>query len=102
MRSAPQGSARVEGHAAGQGGEERIEPSLGPERLHEAAIAELGLDLRSDAAAHDESAEGQPLEGEIARLGTVDRDEEIEGVYTHGIAAGHPHPPHHPAGILDV
>src|SRR2546421_1830148 len=54
------------------------ESSLVAKRGDERPVGELRADLRGDPPADEDTPHRQRLEGEVARLGAVDRDEEVE------------------------
>ena len=60
--------------------EQRSEPALGREGLHERRALSLLDDPRRDAPAQVHAAGGHQLEGEVGRLAAVRRDEEVEGL----------------------
>src|SRR5271170_6366773 len=77
-----------------------FEASLVEERAHEAAVGKRGKDLRRDAAAQIHAAEREHLEGEVARLGTVDVDEHFERVRADVVAMLEGNLAHHRAGVF--
>src|SRR5712691_915448 len=63
------------------------ESSLVAERGDERPVGELRADLRGDPPADEDTPHRQRLEGEVARLGAVDRDEEVERLDAERVAA---------------
>src|SRR5438132_12780952 len=64
------------------------EPPLVTERGDERPVGKLRPHLRRDPAAEIDAAHRQRLEGEVARLGAVDRAEDVERLDAERMAAG--------------
>ena len=58
--------------------------------MEERVLPQLGQDVRRDSAADVDAAGGKEPQGEIARLGPVDRDHQIERLCADRVAAGQP------------
>src|ERR1035437_1366873 len=70
---AEEGAAVVEDDLRGHPRADRTEAPFVAEGCEEGAVAELGEDLRRDAASQEDTTRSQTLQGEVARLAAEDR-----------------------------